>query len=300
MFDKNEAQWKIFVMHKSDKLETICVLRSHHSLFDGGSAFMIILPAIADELPNDVGQQMFGNVKDDSGQSIMSMQKLQAQGLATIPNMFWNQMFTQDKNAIVNGTGDQADGKWVTWSDKIALTQVYQIRKALKVRFSSVITTCLIRAINRYLAPTKDSSEFISVYQAVSMWTPADKPALENRITGACSHFPMKIANSSDHVKAVDKYQQTHMERHRLVGSYLFIKLTSNLVPHVIAENTMMNVLLSGITFYITSAMGPKIDCTVDNNEINGLGGVMPLPPTTSKRITTENSEILKNIILTF
>ena len=60
MFKRGVSPWQIFLVQKADQSEGIVVLRSHHCMFDGGAAFMVILPAIADEVN---AEDVFGNVK---------------------------------------------------------------------------------------------------------------------------------------------------------------------------------------------------------------------------------------------
>ena len=48
-------------MSKEDGSESLVVLRGHHCLFDGGAAFMVILPAVADRIKDG---NVFGNVKN--------------------------------------------------------------------------------------------------------------------------------------------------------------------------------------------------------------------------------------------
>jgi hypothetical protein len=61
MFPDGVAPWRVLLVSKDDGSESLLVLRSHHCLFDGGGAFMVILPAIADRMKE---VDTFGNVKN--------------------------------------------------------------------------------------------------------------------------------------------------------------------------------------------------------------------------------------------
>jgi hypothetical protein len=60
MFKEGVSPWQMFLVKNADESEGIVVMRSHHCLFDGGAAFMVVLPAIADSVN---AEDVFGNVK---------------------------------------------------------------------------------------------------------------------------------------------------------------------------------------------------------------------------------------------
>jgi hypothetical protein len=184
---------------------------------------------------------------------------------------------------------DAADGKWTIWTESIALSDIQAVRRRLKVRFSAVLLTAISRAVTRYMQTAMAARDWktrctMSAYQAVSMWTPSDAPVLENKLTGLSTPMIVNLKLSAlEQLKKTNSAQKSWLRPEFLWGAYTFTNLTCNTLPHIVTEKVAIPLLLRGITMFVSSAMGPPTNFSVDGHEVFGLTGIMPLPPSTSE-----------------
>ncbi|CAG0913078.1 unnamed protein product [Notodromas monacha] len=283
MFDSKTSPWRVLLVNKEDGSDCILILRCHHSMLDGGAAFMVVLPAVADQIKGSDG---FGNIKPLPKVVRMRNEML---GMLCVPHIMSRQLCLSDDNPLRSAANAEEPpcGKWCYWSDPIPLAKVTEVRKKTNVRFSAVLITCIGRAVTRYLklpevAKTHKGNPMISAYQAVSMWTREDVPRMENKITGIASGItPNPSKNALEQLLEANENQEHWLRQEFLWGSYTFSNLTTNTVPHVIPEKFIIPWLLGGVTMFVSSAMGPSNFFTVNGNEVYSLTGIMPLPPTT-------------------
>jgi hypothetical protein len=105
------------------------------------------------------------------------------------------QIRSKDGNDLRESTEkkDAVDGKWTHWGEMIPLSKIGEIRRSIGCRFSSVIVASISRGIKKYCKASSRKCDNMSMYQAVSMWTPEDDITLRNRITGMFILFFAKL-----------------------------------------------------------------------------------------------------------